>query len=363
MSTSQELDKARRRRMSASRIGSAYFLLGVLVVLFVLFSILRPDTFPTPFNLQTIGTGKSIVALLALAVMVPIAANEFDLSVGYAVGLFHILTIGFQVFWGLPWYVAVIMVIVLGAVLGLINGLLVAKAKISSFIATLGTGTVIYGLSQWYTGGQQVVSTKPLPAAFLGLTSTIFGIPWPVIFVAVIAVIMWVAAEFTPIGRYLYVTGSNRRAADLTGIPTGRYIIAAFVISGVLSACAGVLLASQLRIGQSGTGPEYLLPAFAAALLGATAVRPGRVNVWGTITAVAVLAVGVSGLQQLGAQFYVDPLFNGLTLILAVGLAGWVGRRAATRSSAGELIRAARPGRGARKQVTPDAVPDPAEPE
>ena len=111
----------------------------------------------------------------------------------------------------------------------------------------------------------------------------------------------------------------------------------------MLTAFAGVLLASQLRIGQGGVGPEFLLPAFAAALLGATAVRPGRVNVWGTITAVAVLAVGVSGLQQLGAVFYVDPLFSGSTLILSVGLAGWVGRRTASRASAaGALLNRAR---------------------
>jgi ribose transport system permease protein len=324
--------------MSLSRLGSAYFLLGVLVLLFVVFSLLAPDTFPTSFNLQTMGTGKSIVALLALAVMVPIAANEFDLSVGYGVGLFHILTMGLMVFSGLPWFVAVIVVLIAGGILGFINGALVAWAKISSFIATLGTGTVIYGLSQMYTGGLQIVSPDPLPRAFLGLTSIVFGIPWPVIVVLVVATVMWLCAEYLPIGRYLYVTGANRRAAELMGVPTNRYIIGSFVVSGVLTAAAGVFLASQLRIGQGGTGPEFLLPAFAAALLGATAVRPGRVNVWGTITAVAVLAVGVSGLQQLGAVFYVDPLFSGTTLILSVGLAGWVGRRTANRTSAAAAL-------------------------
>ncbi len=325
-------------RFSFAKFGSAYFLLGVLVLLFVVFSLLAPDTFPTAFNLQTMGTSKSIVAMLALGVMVPIAANEFDLSVGYALGLFHILTMGLMVFSGLAWYSAVALVVLAGALLGLVNGLLVAWAKISSFIATLGTGTVIYGLSQMYSGGLQIVSPTPLPKPFLGLTSMVFGIPWPVIFVLVAAMLMWLAAEYLPVGRYLYVTGSNRRAAELMGIPTGRYVVGAFVVSGVLSACAGVLLASQLRIGQGGVGPEFLLPAFAAALLGATAVRPGRVNVWGTVTAVAVLSVGVSGLQQLGAVFYVDPLFSGATLILSVGLAGWVGRRTATRTSAAAAL-------------------------
>ena len=324
--------------INLSKIGSAYFLLGVLILLVIIFSLLAPTTFPTSFNLQTMGTGKSIVALLALAVMVPIAANEFDLSVGYGIGLFHILTMGLMVFSGLPWYAAVVVVLLAGAVLGFVNGALVAWAKISSFIATLGTGTVIYGLSQMYTGGLQIVSPDPLPPAFLGLTSVVYGIPWPVIIVIVVAVVMWLCAEYLPIGRYLYVTGANRRAAELMGVPTNRYIIGSFVVSGVLTGLAGVFLASQLRIGQGGTGPEFLLPAFAAALLGATAVRPGRVNVWGTITAVAVLAVGVSGLQQLGAVFYVDPLFSGTTLILSVGLAGWVGRRTVNRASAASAL-------------------------
>jgi ribose transport system permease protein len=323
---------------SLSKFGSAYFLLGVLVLLFVVFSLLAPHTFPTSFNLQTMGTSKSIVALLALAVMVPIAANEFDLSVGYGVGIFHILTMGLMVYSGFAWYAAVGIVILTGALLGLVNGLLVASAKISSFIATLGTGTVIYGLSQMYTGGLQIVSPDPLPPAFLGLTSVIFGIPWPVIVVLAVATVLWLCAEYLPIGRYLYVTGANRRAAELMGVPTGPYVVGAFIVSGILTALAGVFLASQLRIGQGGTGPEFLLPAFAAALLGATAVRPGRVNVWGTVTAVAVLAVGVSGLQQLGAVFYVDPLFSGTTLILSVGLAGWVGRRTANRVSAASAL-------------------------
>jgi ribose transport system permease protein len=323
---------------SLAKFGSAYFLLGVLVILFVVFSLLAPHTFPTSFNLQTLGTGKSIVALLALAVMVPIAANEYDLSVGYAVGFFHILTMGLMVFSGLPWYAAVVVVILAGGALGLVNGLLVAWAKISSFIATLGAGTFIYGLSQMYSGGTQIVSPKPLPKAFLGLTSIVFGLPWPVIFALVISTLMWLAAEYLPIGRCLYVTGSNRRAAELVGIPTSRYVVGSFVVSGVLTGCAGVLLASQLRIGQGGVGPEFLLPAFAAALLGATAVRPGRVNVWGTITGVAVLAVGVSGLQQLSAIFYIDPLFSGATLILSVGLAGWVGRRTANRANAASAL-------------------------
>ena len=127
--------------------------------------------------------------------------------------------------------------------------------------------------------------------------------------------------EYLPLGRYLYVLGASPRAAELNGISAKRYVTLGFVAAGTLAAFAGVVLQSQLQVGQSSVGQEYLLPAFTAALLGATSIRPGRVNVWGTVLAVAVLAVTVAGLNQLGAPFFVEPLFNGSMLILAVGLA------------------------------------------
>jgi ribose/xylose/arabinose/galactoside ABC-type transport system permease subunit len=117
------------------------------------------------------------------------------------------------------------------------------------------------------------------------------------------------------------------RAAELVGIPRGSYTVGAFMASGLLTAFAGILIASRFQVGQANIGPEYLLPSFVGALLGATTVKPGRVNIWGTIIAVLLLAIGISGIQQLGGAFYVEPLFNGLTLIIAVGLAGYASRR------------------------------------
>ena len=118
--------------------------------------------------------------------------------------------------------------------------------------------------------------------------------------------------EYLPLGRYLYVLGASPRAAELNGISAKRYVTLGFVAAGTLAAFAGIVLQSQLQVGQSSVGQEYLLPAFTAALLGATSIRPGRVNVWGTVLAVAVLAVTVAGLNQLGAPFFVEPLFNGV---------------------------------------------------
>ena len=218
------------------------------------------------------------------------------------------------------------LVLFLGGLTGFLNGLLVEVAKIDSFIATLGTGTVLYALALWHTGGRQMVGV--LPDGFYALNNTfVFGLPITGYYLLAITVVMWIVLEYTPIGRYLYAIGANQRAAQLNGIPTRKYVIGAFVASGAMTALAGVLLAAKLRIGQASVGLEFLLPALVGAFLGSTTIKPGRVNVWGTVVGVAILAVGISGIQQFGGSFWVEPLFNGVTLLIAIGIAGYAQRR------------------------------------
>ncbi|MFK7874579.1 MAG: ABC transporter permease [Paracoccaceae bacterium] len=300
----------------------------VILTLFLigLFSILLPNTFPTVLNLRSIISDKAIIALLSLGAMIPMAAGRIDLTVGYGIVLWHVLAISLQTMLGLPWPVAVAVVLVLGAVTGFLNGLLVEVAKIDSFIATLGTGTVLYALALWHTGGRQMVGL--LPDGFYALNTTfVFGLPITAYYLIVITVVMWIVLEYTPVGRYLYAIGANQRAAQLNGIPTRKYVIGAFVASGTMTALAGVLLAAKLRIGQASVGLEFLLPALVGAFLGSTTIKPGRVNVWGTIVGVAILAVGISGIQQFGGSFWVEPLFNGVTLLIAIGIAGYAQRK------------------------------------
>ncbi len=311
-----------------SHLISVWSLLILLVALIVAFSILKPDTFPTYFNFRSIVNNKSVQALLALAVFLPMTANHFDLSVGFLLGISQVLVIGLQG-QGLTWPEASGVVLLLGAAVGLVNGILVTIVGIDSFIATLGTGTLLYGFNEWYTGGQQVVAQ--LPDSFINISGAAFGIPLPAIYVLVLSVSLWIVFEYLPVGRYLYVLGASPRAAELNGISARRYATGAFLATGIISAFAGIVLQSQLQVGQSSVGQEYLLPAFTAALLGATSVRPGRVNVWGTILAVAVLAVTVAGLNQMGAPFFVEPIFDGTMLILAVGLAVTAAKRGTKR--------------------------------
>jgi ribose transport system permease protein len=333
----------------AMRILSVHGLLVLLILVFLIFSLAKPETFPTAFNIRSILSDKGIVILVALAEMIVVSANQFDLSVGYGIGLAQILVIGLQTRSGLPWPVAALAVMAIGLLIGLINGVLVTRAHIDSFIATLGVGTILYGVSEWYTGGAQVLGN--LPASFTAISGTTLGVPMAAIYVAVVGIALWIVFEFLPIGRYLYVLGANPRAAELSGISARRYILIAFAASGLLTGFAGVVLGARLGVGQSSVGPDYLLPAFVGALLGATSVRPGRANVWGTVLAVLLLGITVAGLEQLGAQFYVESLFNGGMLVVAVGLAGYAARR---------RLRAAAAARGLDEQPSTQAPPGPA---
>ncbi len=315
----------------ALRLAPTYGLVILMLGLIILFSILLPNTFPTVLNLRSILSDKAIIALLALAAMIPMVAGRIDLTVGYAIVLWHILAISLQTLYGLPWPVAVGIVLVLGVVTGALNGLLVEVARIDSFIATLGTGTVLYALALWHTGGRQMVGT--LPDAFYAINGTfVFGLPITAYYVLAITLALWVILDYTPTGRYLYAIGANQRAAELNGIPTRKFVIGAFVASGLLTALAGVLLASKLRIGQASVGLEFLLPALVGAFLGSTTIKPGRVNVWGTIVGVMILAVGISGIQQFGGSFWVEPMFNGTTLLIAIGIAGYAQRKKGAKS-------------------------------
>jgi ribose transport system permease protein len=313
----------------AQRLGRAlpvYGLVGLTVLLALLFSVTLPETFPTLFNLRAILSDKSVIALLALAATIPMITGKIDLTVGYGIVLWHILAISLQTKMGLPWPAAVLIVMLLAGLCGLFNGLLVELAQIDSFIATLGTGTVIYALAMWHSGGRQVLGE--LPDGFLALTGgQLLGLPIVAYYVLAVSVSLWLVTEFTPLGRALYVIGANPKAAQLNGIAVRKHVMGAFVASGLLSGFAGVLLASRLQIGQASVGLEFLLPALVGAFLGSTTIRPGRVNVWGTLIGVAILAIGISGIQQLGGAFFVEPLFNGVTLLVSIGIAGWAQQR------------------------------------
>lgn len=312
------------------RLAAIYGLPILTVMLVIAFSLALPRTYPTLLNARSILSNQSITALLALAAMVPMMAGRIDLTVGYGIVLWHILAISLQTIYGVPWVMACIIVLIGGGLLGFLNGILVEFAQIDSFIATLGTGTITYAVALWHTGGQQV--TGNFSQGFLDISGVwIFGFPIAAIYVLALAILLWLASERMPIGRYIYAIGASPKAAALNGLQVRKYVIGTFITSGLITAFAGIVLASKLEIGQATVGLNFLLPALVGAFLGTTTIKPGRVNVWGTVVGVLILGVGISGIQQLGGSYYVEPLFNGITLIIAIGIAAYTQRRGASK--------------------------------
>jgi len=314
------------RGQAIVRVLPVYGLPLLTILLIGLFSLLLPDSFPTAINARSILSDKGIIALLSLAAMVPMMAGRIDLTVGFGIVMWHILAITLQVQYGFPWPLACLLVMLCAGGAGLINGILVEVAQIDSFIATLGTGTILYALALWHTDGRQVIGE--LPQGFVALNGlSILSVPMPAVYALVLAVALWIVTERMPLGRHLYAIGANEKAAALNGIPVRAHVIGVFVASGLLVGFTGCVLASKLQIGQANVGLDYLLPALVGTFLGSTTIRPGRVNVWGTIVGVLILAVGISGIQQLGGAFFVEPLFNGMTLLVSIALAGFAQRR------------------------------------
>ena len=326
-----------------------YGLVVILLILLVGFSLAKPSSFATWDNYRSILNNQAVIVLLALAAMMPLIIGEFDLSVAGILGVGQALVTGLCALQGLPPTLAVPLSVLAGAVLGLVNGLIIIKFKINAFITTLASSTVMGGLVIWYTHGSPVYQGVPVSLTRIA-RGTVGGIPLPVIYVAAIAALLWFVLGRLPIGRRLYAVGGNRRAAQLSGIRADRLVIASFTASGVLAALAGIVLGSQLGSDVPGGESAYLLPAFAGAFLGATAIQPGRFNPLGTVLATYTLSVAVSGLQQLGAPSWVQPVFNGTVLLVAVGLSGYATRVKAIRARARQL---ARIGEGAQRTPQP----------
>lgn len=298
---------------------SKYALIGVLIAIIVVFSVLRPETFPTYANFVAILSSQAVLVVLAVGLLFPLVAGEFDLSIGFTLGFSAMQLAVLTGQKGVPVPLAILLSILAGGVIGGVNALLVLRLHINAFIATLASGTVLQGLTLWLSSGSVVANLPPVVST-IGI-SGVGQIPYVVVFAAILALFIYYVLEHTPFGRYQYATGAGREAARLAGVRTDVLLAIAFVVSGLIAGVAGVMQTTILGSANPDVGGQYLLPAFAACFLGATAIKPGRFNVAGTVLALFLLAVGIAGLSQLGAPLWVSPVFNGMALIIAVALA------------------------------------------
>jgi ribose transport system permease protein len=315
-----------RTTATALRLLEAYALVLCIGAFIIVFSVLPATsaTFPTVANFQAIAGNQAVIAIIALAALVPLITNQFDLSVGANAGLTSVYAASLMAHGTAP-VLAGLVGIAIGGVIGLINGLIVTRGGVNAVIVTLGTATVIGGVISMKTNGAAIVSV-PNSVIDFGTGNTL-GVPRPDLVLAGVALLVFYMLEHTPLGRYLYALGSNETAARLVGLPTRLTATSSFVLAGLLAGGAGVLEVARSGGADPTVSTNFTLEALTAAFLSAAAIRPGRFNVGGVIVAVAFLAVLNGGLNLAGAQPYVDDFVNGTALVVGVGLAAYLGRR------------------------------------
>lgn len=301
-----------------------------LLAMIVTFSILSPGAFPTVGNFTNVLNQASLAMIIAGGLTLAVVVGELDLSIGFAASLHGILITGLVVHDKLPIPLAVIIVIALGAVIGLVNGFIVTKVKVNSVIATLGVGTILTGLAFAYSAGVPIVAGVPEAFLQLSLGRWMFGIPNNIIVMIVVLGALWVLVERTPLGQEIQAVGGNAVAARLAGVNVDRIKILGFVISGMCAALTGILLASRLGSGTASAADSYLLTAFAAVFLGSATLRDGEFHVLGTLVGALIIAFGFNGLNIFGAPTFSQYVLQGAILIIAVGMAS-LGRSLAER--------------------------------
>ncbi len=301
----------------------------VWLMLIALFGILLPTSFLDWGNFSIMFASYAPAALLALAIIVPLTAGDYDLSVGATLTLSSALIGVLNVWHQWPIGLVLVMAVAAGALVGAVNALFIIYFRIPSLVVTLGTTSLVTGLVQWMTRSSTIGGIdNALVMAVVG--ERLFGVPLAFYYALAGAALIAYVFDFTPLGARLLVVGRGREVARLNGIAVERIRAGALVTSGALAAIAGVVYAGVLGSADPYSGLNFLLPAFAAAYLGATAIQPGRFNPWGAMLAVYFLATGITGLTMLGIPLWVTNVFNGGALILAVTVSQLVRGREAT---------------------------------
>jgi ribose transport system permease protein len=295
------------------------------VIMVAIFAALRPTIFLSLNNLRNITEQVAILAIVAGGMTIVMAAGDFDLSVGTLASLCGVIVADLLIK-GLDVGPSIAIALTVGAVAGAFNGLLVAYAGLSAFVATLATMTAYRGLSLWYTGGSTLF--YGLNEAFRPIGQGATGsIPNAVLIMVGVLVLAWFLLEQTTLGRRLYAIGGNAEAAFLAGINVRLLRMVAFVCSGIGAAIAGIVLTSRLFSAHPTAGEPLMLNAIAAVFLGMTMFREGEAHVPGALFGVLILGVLSNGLNILQVNSYLQIVLTGVIIILAVLVSGLARRR------------------------------------
>lgn len=298
-----------------------YLVVLLIPIMFAVFAILSPSNFLTLSNLQSMITLNAPLLILSVGMTVVLAAGEFDLSFYGVVGMSAGIVASAP---GMPLWALLTISLLLAVAAGLINSLFVVALNVSAFIATLGMGVVTLGVGLGVTNSQTI--SNPFGSLESALAGTFFGVAHSVYIALAALIALWVYLEHTTYGRHLYFVGASRRAATYAGIKVNATRVLAIALPCVTAWAAGLFILAESGAVVADYGSGYLLSTFAAVFLGYATIKPGRYNALGTLVGVAILAIGTTGLQVVGAPLWVTEIFTGAILFVGVAAANILGR-------------------------------------
>lgn len=317
------------RALRIADLSERYGLLVAWALVVGFFGVLRPETFLSPANWAGILGSQAVLVVLTIALLIPLTAGDYDLSIVGVLMLAQMLIGVLNAKLGWPIAIVLVLCIVMAIAVGFVNGLFTVVFRVDPFIVTLGTGTFLQGIVFWISDSNTISGIAP-ELMNLVVVDRVLGVPVEFYYGLALTILLWYVLDYTAVGRRLLFVGRNRDVARLSGVRVGRMRWAALVASAVVAAIAGILYAGTTGAADPISGATFLLPAFAAAFLGSTTISPGRFNPWGSFIATYFLVSGITGLTLLGSQTFVQHLFYGGALVLAVTLSQLARRREAT---------------------------------
>ncbi|QEW18675.1 D-allose transport system permease protein AlsC [Marinibacterium anthonyi] len=310
---------AKQTRVNWAHLAESYALVAALVVLFLVFGAILPQSFFTWPNVSTMLGSQAVLVFLSLALIVPLTSGDFDLSIAATLTISAMTIAVLNVRMDVPIGLAMVASLCVGAVIGAINAFFILFFRIPSLIVTLGTGTFINGIVLWMSKAATIGGIDFVLVEWV-VATRFLGIPLAFYYALIMCLVIWYVFGFTAVGRRLLFVGRGREVARLSGISVDRVRFGALMCSAMIAALAGIVYAGTIGAADPNSGNTFLLPAFASAFLGATAITPGRFNPIGSLVAVYFIVIGITGLTMLGIQTFVQNLFYGGALVLAVAL-------------------------------------------